>query len=374
MSLEPVRVLYFVSTLREAGPTNQLLSIVRYLDRERFAPLVLTMSPEGKSTMLPTFQRQGISVKSLGLSRLKGALLGSWAERIEEVVGEVAGTRSIIHSHGLRPDIVSARYLRGIRVATARNYPYHDYPMKFGPLLGRWMALQHLRAFERMPTVVACSATLAQALADHGIRTVVIRNGVDTMRFSPTTAGQRAESRRALRVPEEATVGVCVGSLVERKNPLSIVRAMREVGDPKMILFFVGSGNLEEQCRKEAKQDARIRFVGHVSDVGAYLRAADFLVSASRSEGMPNAALEALAAGLHLVLSNIGPHAELLELAPSRGEMFSLDRPAELRDALIRQANRRFQRSPSEVLSAFSAQEMSRQYQDLYSQLLQEVS
>ena len=65
-------------------------------------------------------------------------------------------------------------------------------------------------------------------------------------------------------------------------------------------MIFVGGGSLEKESGAKHEGDERIRFTGHVDDVLPYLHAADFFVLASRSEGMPNAALEALACNLPL--------------------------------------------------------------------------
>ncbi|MGH8223099.1 MAG: glycosyltransferase, partial [Woeseiaceae bacterium] len=70
MSAERVRVVYLVSTLRRAGPTSQLLNIVRHLDRRQFDPVVVTLSPEPPESMLDAFEKAGVVVKSLSMSRL----------------------------------------------------------------------------------------------------------------------------------------------------------------------------------------------------------------------------------------------------------------------------------------------------------------
>ena len=42
------KILYIVSTLERCGPTNQLSYIIKYLDKSKFEPMVLTLSPEPK--------------------------------------------------------------------------------------------------------------------------------------------------------------------------------------------------------------------------------------------------------------------------------------------------------------------------------------
>jgi glycosyltransferase involved in cell wall biosynthesis len=370
--------VYLASTLRRAGPTSQLLNIVRYLDPRQFDPVVITLSPEPAASMLESFSELGVEVKSQSMSRLRAVFHRGWRRDIERLVGARLDDLSVIHSHGVRSDVISSRHLVPVpRVATVRNFPYEDYVMKFGPLLGRWMAWTHLRAFRALPVVVACSSTLSETLREHGLETAVIRNGVDTSKFRAALPGERARLRSELGLAADARIGLCVGALTARKDPLSIVQAVRAIDDQALTLVFVGSGNLEASSRRAARGDERIRFVGQIDDVAHFLRAADFFVSASRAEGLPNAALEAIACGLRVVLSDIGPHREVLELVPSAGDLFAPGDRQALSAAIGRAASRTAAAAglaPESVEELVGAEQMSRRYQELYLRLVSEAA
>jgi glycosyltransferase involved in cell wall biosynthesis len=369
----PVDVVFLVSTLRRSGPTGQLLNIVAELDRSRFVPHIVTLSPEPRSSMKDAFAALGTELRSLELTRLQGALRRSWRSDIERVTGIRLSSSVVVHTHGIRPDTIAARHLAGTpTVATARNYPYHDYVMKFGPIVGRLMAWTHVRILRRLPVVVACSGTVAELLRRHGVVSEVIRDGIDLAVFRPGGDGSQTRMRARLGIPSDAPLGVCVGTLSERKNPLSVVRAMRSIPDARLTMVFVGSGELEERCRRTAGTDERIRFVGQVDNVVQYLQAADFLVSAARSEGLPNAVLEAIACGVRVVLSDIAPHRETLTLAPAAGELFADGDVRALADALGRAALLPRLTLDDELERAralIGAQRMSRSYQQLYLRL-----
>jgi glycosyltransferase involved in cell wall biosynthesis len=374
MNSSRAKILFLVSTLRQAGPTTQLLNLVRYMDRERFDPVIVTLSAEPADSMRAAFEELQTTVTSLSLSRVGGTLHRGWRASLERVAGGGLDARCLVHSQGIRADIISASELAGLaRVSTARNYPYDDYVMKYGRLLGRWMAHRHLQAFRSIPVVVACSSNLERLLRGHGLEPAVIRNGVDTSKFAPPSPSERARLRAQLNLPTGARVGLCVGSLVERKDPLSIVRAVRASDAPELVMMFVGTGTLDGRVRREAEGDPRIRFTGQVGQVLPYFNAADFLVSASRSEGMPNSALEALACGLPVVLSDIEPHRELLELAPSAGTLFALgDLPA-LVEAIRRAASPATASrglSPGQAAALLGAEQAARRYQELYLRLM----
>ena len=97
--------------------------------------------------------------------------------------------------------MISARTFTGSRLATVHNYPYDDYPLKFGRIRGRWMGWRHLQAFEALPQLVACSASLAIALRRHRLQAAVIRNGVDTARFRAEPPSVRIASAGASVCP-----------------------------------------------------------------------------------------------------------------------------------------------------------------------------
>jgi glycosyltransferase involved in cell wall biosynthesis len=371
MSSTAIRIVFLVSTLRRTGPTNQLYNIIQHLDRARFEPIVVTLSPEPASSMRQAFVQLPVEVHSLSLGRLQGALRGRWRHAMEEIAGPFH-TPVVVHSQGLRADRISAAHLTDLpRVATVRNYPYHDYVMKFGRLAGTIMSVAHIRALRALPVVVSCSASLTAPLRRHGVETRVIRNGVDTRAFRPADAAQRAMLRARLALPAGRPVAVSVGALSPRKDPLAVIQATRALHDPAITMVFVGGGELEDACRKAAAGDERIRLIGHVDEVMPWLQAADFFVSAAHSEGLPNSVLEAMATGLPVVLSDIEPHVELLRIAPSAGELFATGNPAALAEALARAAQRGVAgRVPmAGVAEEISAARMSQRYQDLYAAL-----
>ena len=190
--------------------------------------------------------------------------------------------------------------------------------------------------------------------------------------FVAAGAAERARLRDDLGLPQGARVGVSIGALSTRKDPLVIVQAMQSVAERDFVLLFVGAGELEAACRREASDDARIRFTGQVTDVANNLRAADFLVSASRSEGLPNAVLEAMACGLRVVLSDIGPHHELLQLAPAAGAAFPVGDANALAEALRHEARRDTPVNPESTAGLsklIGARRMSQQYQAIYRDL-----
>jgi glycosyltransferase involved in cell wall biosynthesis len=134
-------------------------------------------------------------------------------------------------------------------------------------------------------------------------RVLVVHNGVRVP--SPPSSGERAAFRNVLGIPEDDVVAIWVGSLDERKDPLAAVRAAREAG---VLLLVVGDGPLRSQVERAA--GARVRVLGRRADVPRLLAAADLYVLTSRREGLALSLLEAMAAGLAPVVTDLPENRE----------------------------------------------------------------
>ena len=364
-----IKVAYVVSTLKRCGPTQQLFYIIRHLDRAQFEPLVITLSPEPADSLQTRFEEAGIPLQSLGLSRWAGLFFAR--SKLLQML-QSAGV-DLLHTQGLRADSLAASLRRIFpAVASLRNFPQKDYPMTYGSLRGRWMARTHVRALRRLAAPTGVSAAVSRNLHEtFGVEAQTVCNGVEISSWTPSSTAERLALRRQLDLPEDGSVWVSVGHLSVRKDPLTVVRGFQSLRDERHCLVFLGSGELDADCRAAAAGAPYIRFAGRVENVADFLRAADGFVSASHAEGFPNAVLEALACGLPCVLSDIPPHREIAEQV----ELGVLLFPEGDERALARQIETV---EPTEALRAalrtdaeqtFSAAAMSARYQAIYKQL-----
>ena len=145
---------------------------------------------------------------------------------------------------------------------------------------------------------------LASAVGDAAIRrAVVVHNGA---RLPPRpNASERHRVRTELGVAESDVVGVWVGSLDERRDPLAVVRAAEETSTPVLV---AGDGPLRAQVERAAV--AHVRVLGHRSDIPRLLDAADFFVLMSQREGLSFGLLEAMAHGLPAIVADVAENVE----------------------------------------------------------------
>jgi hypothetical protein len=119
-----IHVLYLVSRMRQHGPIFQLYNTIKYLDRAKFHPRLITLSPEASDSLLPAFERVNVECCSLGLSRMAGMVLGPG--RIRRLLRE--NPVDLIHTSDFRSVLLCAMNFTGIpRVVTCRA-PRRDKP------------------------------------------------------------------------------------------------------------------------------------------------------------------------------------------------------------------------------------------------------
>lgn len=124
------------------------------------------------------------------------------------------------------------------------------------------------------------------------------------------------EIRNQLGVPKDCVMVVSVGELNSNKNHETIVKAMAQLKDTDIHYVVCGVGNLFNQLvdigENLGLQD-RIHLLGYRKDVFEIYKAADLFVFPSLREGLPVSVMEAMAAGLPIVASNIRGNVDLVD-------------------------------------------------------------
>lgn len=114
--------------------------------------------------------------------------------------------------------------------------------------------------------------------------------------------------KRDIGVPEDCVLVLSIGEMIERKNHEVIVRALAEVQNPNVYYAICGKGPLRdylEQLAKELGVGDRVKFLGFRKDIPELCNTADISAFPSRIEGLGLAGIEAMAAGVPLVSSNV---------------------------------------------------------------------
>lgn len=177
------------------------------------------------------------------------------------------------------------------------------------PLSRRLEAWLH----RRMSAVVGNSRAVVEQLRGEGVpaqRLHLIRNGIDLTRF---LAGGRQDARSALDLDPDALVLVISATLLPYKGHADLLAALAQAKDalPDGWRLLVagrdeGIGAALRQQAAAAGLGDHIRWLGERDDMPRLLAASDIALLTSHEEGSPNAALEAMAAGLPVIATDVG--------------------------------------------------------------------
>lgn len=368
MKEKKTKILYVVSTLRQSGPTNQLKGIISNLDKSKYEAQVLTLSPEPKNTRLNDFIHLGIEVESLDLSRFQFQLNGK--QLLKKYMDKY--NPDIVHTSGVRADtVVSKLNVPSKHCMTIRNYAYDDYIAKFGSVVGKFAAESNIKAMKRCKYVICCSKSLKDMYMKILPQDLyVVQNGVDTKKFKTADDIESKYSlRNSLNLPSDKVVFIAVGSLIKRKDPITIIKAFKAANvENKAILILLGDGDLMDQCVNEAYDNILIK--GNVSNVDDFLKASDIYISASESEGLPNSVLEAGRCGVNLILSDIPQHREVFENNLEYASLFNVGDKEKLTEhiesEILKFPNAINHDLANYIEVNFANEVMSKKYQDIY--------
>jgi|CXWL01.1.fsa_nt_gi glycosyltransferase involved in cell wall biosynthesis len=342
-AMKPIRVLNIVSTFcYNGGIESILLNILKSYDRERFHHDVCCITSE-ENTL-------GEEARALGVELLfcrKSVDLRGFSARFRDLL---AGRGyDVVHSH---VNSWSGALLRGAAQAGVPVRVAHIHSAA-ASLAGRNVGCNPVAKLAAV-VVDAVGLRWISRYATHIVgvsqpaldihwpswrsepnRFFLWAGGVDTDRFTP-----RADSGTERGQPPTL---IAVGSFTPDKNQfelLDILAAIRR-RVPGTRLTLIGKGTQSEalrRCSRDKGLEDAVAFLGIRPDIPDLLSRGDVFVSASKREGLPQAVLEAQAAGLPTVASDIPPHREAV--APElHGLLYPLGRAETAADHIARLLN-----------------------------------
>jgi glycosyltransferase involved in cell wall biosynthesis len=150
---------------------------------------------------------------------------------------------------------------------------------------------------------------------------VVIANWFDSNQHHPPTPEQRAAARRAFGIEPGAMVICSVGNCLPLKNHTAVLQAIAEVPPSLNILYLHAGeeqhGNGERSLAAGLGIAGRVQFIGPFGNVQTVLHASDLFVMPSLREGFGIAAMEAMGAGVPVVLSDVEGLCDFHAISPA---------------------------------------------------------
>lgn len=310
------RILYLITSSGVGGAELALWQLLRRLDRSRWEPTVVSLKPPGE--IATRIRALGIEVLSPGIGNETGAFAALELFLEARRLPRLLGNRSfdIVHSLLFRANLLSRlaapRLGRPALINAVRVTPEEEGP---------WMRRVDRKSSRRVTCFLALSTALARELEGRlalpAGRVRAIANGVDLAEADRALAAARPTARRQFGIfPPEIAIA-CVGRLHPQKGLVHLLGAFHTLLklQPTSRLLLAGDGQdrpaLEETVRI-LRLGPFVRFLGTLADPWPLFAAADIFVLPSLWEGMPNALLEAMAAGLPAVATAVGAVPEMV--------------------------------------------------------------
>ena len=241
----------------------------------------------------------------------------------------------VVHCHNKTATVRAAAAARvaGARAVVSTRHGLAPLPFRLRTELRFWITAALF--CDRVAAV--CDAArrnmVSGARAVAG-KVVTIRNGA----HSPAVSGEEVAAKYGFTL-------VSVGRLVRLKGFDTLLRgvAVARTAVPDLGLWIVGDGEEGPALRRlcaELDLASAVRFCGERRDVGTWLRAADVFVLSSTSEGLPISLLEAMAAGLPAIVTDVGALPEVVTLSGA-GRIVPVRDVACLANAIVDFADRR---------------------------------
>lgn len=305
----PIRLLLVTDTpiQTHGGSERFIRNLMTGLDPEHFDIdlLQLQEAPEGVTGRLPEAVNLRCRTRQVDTVRSLAALRAM----IDLQLRSRRGRYHIIQSQHEKSDLfcalLPARPGQTVRISNRRDSGFNKSPLLRGVFR---------RLNPRFEHIVAPSRGLLNLLCEtEGIdpaRTLCLPNGVDTDRFRPADPQLRPGLRAELGLPDGFLVA-CAARLAPIKRHEDLLEAFFGMASerPRARLLLFGDGPLEDRLRQAARASGigdRVHFFGEVRNMETVLPLMDAFALASSTEGMSNAIIEAMAAGLPVVATAVG--------------------------------------------------------------------
>ncbi|MEI6611095.1 MAG: glycosyltransferase [Deltaproteobacteria bacterium] len=332
--MRPIPIAFCIDTIEapSGGTENQLLLLIRNIDRTRFSPILCVLYSSAwlqtQFNLCPVYEvgtksplRPSSWTKIFRLSRFlrqRGVRIVQTFFRDANIAGILAARFAFV------PIIISSRRNKG------------HWHTGFELALLRCLNL-FVTSFLANSEDVKQYTNQAEGIPLNRID--VIYNGFDFKGISAMTPEMKSKFRKSLDIPGDALVISAVANLRPVKGLDILVQSLQRVisAFSNVVVLLVGEGSERSNLAKQIQSlglDNTVRFMGTRKDIPDILQASDLGVLSSHSEGLSNAIIEYMACGLPVVATDVGGNHELV-IPGENGYLVPPGNPGALSEALI---------------------------------------
>lgn len=297
-----MKILHIITSLRAGGAERLVTDLLPRFKREGH-DVSLLLFDGTRTPFFSELEAAGVPVRSLssGSRAMRNPLL------LFPLIRHLRKNRyDIVHTHNTSCQLLAALagcFVKTVLVTTEHNTSNRRRAWKWYSPIDRFM-------YGRYSRIICVGFETECRLNDHfpstGWRSLVIQNGIDLSRFGKEEPSPEMTAAGGKRI-------LMVAAFRAQKDHATLIRAMASL--PGEYTLFLAGGAETAGDRKTMTdcmalteslglQD-RVHFLGVRSDVPGLMAAADALVLSSRYEGNPLSAIEAMASGRPVIVSDV---------------------------------------------------------------------
>ncbi len=302
-----IKICYVIGQLGRGGAERQLYELVKGLNREKFCPVVISLSSGG----FWAGELRKLNIQVIELQRRKNREF----TRLFRLVRLFRTIKpDMVHTYLFSANSYGriAAVIAGVPVIVASE---RSLPETGKDKTGYQIFLDKLLVFFSHGIIcnsLKASDTLVKKYSFDAKKVFTVHNGINMADFL-RTPGIDSQGKMARKV-----VGT-VGRLHSSKNYtlfLDMARIVLEDFESRSLKFvIIGDGELRDELERYSQQLGiadNVIFAGERDDVFPMLQAMDVFVLTSLYEGLSNAIMEAMLAGLPVVATDVGGNSELI--------------------------------------------------------------
>jgi len=376
------RIAFIITGLSTGGAEMMLFKVLERLDRQRFAPHVISLTTRGE--LASRIAALGIPVEAVGLKPSLSGLSGFF--RLVRLLKRL--NPDVVHTWMYHADLLgglAAKLAGGAAIGWCiRNSNLDGNKTRFSTRavvglcasVSKWLPSR----------ILSCSERARQVHVERGYaaeKMVVVPNGFDLSRFR-SDLDARSSVRAELGITDQTPLVGLIGRFDPQKNHAGFFEAAGLLHRRMAQVHFVLAGRGVDANNATLMQIiarsgvlANTRLLGLRSDTPALMAALDVLASSSYGEAFPNVLGEAMACGVPCVVTDVGDSAYIVGdtgRVVASGDMAGL--ALGLEELLAMPATEKAllgERARARVAEHFEIGKVVQQYADFYEDLLANV-
>lgn len=323
-----MNVLYLLNHAGKAGTERYVETLVKYLGGKEVDPY---FAYNQGGLLVERMEAMGVPCRQITMdSRFDFKAAKKLAALCEE------WDIDLIHTHYLRENYIAMlakRWNRKIRVVYTNHFVLEN---NFITRLSN-----KLLDSKQDQMIAVCNRGKEQLIANgwSGEKIQVVFNGVDLDAWS----GEGSTLRQEWNIPEGRFTMLCASRFAHDKGHAYLIRSLarlKEISDQPFTMVLAGDGELLEPTKALAQElgltEEDVKFIGFCKDMKNLYKGADLYVNPSEHEALSFLIIEALAAGLPAVITDMGGNSDIIKNPDQGGLLVKYDDPESMASALKR--------------------------------------